>query len=61
MKHISFCFLLICATAAADEFDRFEGKALIAASKGENGDEHARLTLAELGDSPIVLKGTRRR
>ena len=45
--------------ASADEFDRFDGSALIAVTKGEKGGALGRLTVAELGDLPNVLKGTR--
>lgn len=47
------------AFASPDEFDRFDGEELIAATKREKGEGIERLTLAELGALPNVLKEAR--
>ncbi|HEV3168648.1 MAG TPA: biopolymer transporter ExbD [Isosphaeraceae bacterium] len=45
--------------ARADEFDSLEGQALASVPDRKGATPHARLTLAELGNLPPVLRGTR--
>ena len=49
----------LAATAHADQFESIDGKALLAASKGQDAKAVDRLTVNDLGALPNLLKETR--
>src|SRR4051812_17328853 len=51
--------LLVSLLGAADDFDRLEGAPLSAAVKSSEAKSAESLTIAEIGNLPNVLSGTR--
>ncbi|HEX8203107.1 MAG TPA: biopolymer transporter ExbD, partial [Isosphaeraceae bacterium] len=56
---LALAALMPLAAARSQDFDRLEGQALAAIPKSPDVTAHQRLSLAELGNLPRVLRGER--
>ena len=55
----AFAMIFLATSALADDFDRLEGRVLSGVPKSANATSRGLLTIADLGNLPNVLVGTR--